>query len=352
VDAGGDGDDAEEVGVGEADGVGLGDGDDVVGVGVGVREADEDDLGDADALGDLDECTDDDAAALADSDGPRDDDALAEEETGREAGTPEGVRPADVDAADEETCAAGDGIVAGVCRVKAVTAKLATPAATRKPTIHASASGRHLRRRGRLPPPPGGGRYASPGGYVAPGGYAPPGGCVLPGGTGMLSEVAAGEYPAGARSRLSPLGAGAAESARVVRVAASNPSAASDPSAAPDPSAVSDPNGTAVVTGAEPGAASPANARMTDSGSQLAVGWRAPTSASRLSAVGRCRGSLARQRSISGRTSAGTLARPGVPWTTRYSSAAVVPAPNGPSPVAAKARTAPRLNMSVAIPTS
>ena len=266
MDAGGDGDDAEVVGVGEADGVGLGDGDDVVGVGVGVREADGDDLGDADAVGDLDECTDEDAATLADSDGPRDDDALAEEETCREAGTPEGVRPADVDAADEEICAAGDGIGTGVCRVKAVTAKLATPAATRKPTIHASASGRHLRRRGRLPPPPAGGRYASPGGYASPAGYAPPGGCVLPGGTGMLSEVAAGEYPAGARSKLSPLGAGAAESARVVRVAASNPSAA------PDPSAVSDPNGTAVVPGAGPGAASPANARMMDSGSQLAVG--------------------------------------------------------------------------------
>ena len=260
MDAGGDGDDAEVVGVGEADGVGLGDGDDVVGVGVGVREADGDDLGDADAVGDLDECTDEDAATLADADGPRDDDALAEEETCREAGTPEGIRPADVDAADEEICAAGDGIGTGVCRVKAVTAKLATPAATRKPTIHASASGRHLRRRGRLPPPPAGGRYASPAGY------APPGGCVLPGGTGMLSEVAAGEYPAGARSKLSPLGAGAAESARVVRVAASNPSAA------PDPSAVSDPNGTAVVPGAGPGAASPANARMMDSGSQLAVG--------------------------------------------------------------------------------
>jgi hypothetical protein len=40
--------------------------------------------------------------------------------------------------------------------VKAVTAKLATAAATTKPPIHASASGRHPRRRGRLAPPPGG----------------------------------------------------------------------------------------------------------------------------------------------------------------------------------------------------
>jgi len=122
----------------------------------------------------------------------------------------------------------------------------------------------------------------------------------------MLSEVAARGWPAGASSRLSPLGTCAA---------------------------------------------SLANARMIDSGSQLAVGWRAPTSASRLAAVGRCPGSLARQRSISGRTWAGTRSRPGAPWTTRYSSAAVVPAPNGPSPAAAKARTAPRLNMSVEVPT-
>ena len=35
------------------------------------------------------------------------------------------------------------------------------------------------------------------------------------------------------------------------------------------------------------------NARMSDSGSQFAVGWRAPTSASRPSAVGRCLGSFA-----------------------------------------------------------
>ena len=40
------------------------------------------------------------------------------------------------------------------------------------------------------------------------------------------------------------------------------------------------------------GAVSRANARMIDSGSQFAVGWRAPTSASRLSAVGRCLGVL------------------------------------------------------------
>ena len=64
-----------------------------------------------------------------------------------EAGTAEGVPPAGVAAADEEICAAGDWTGAGVCPVNAVTAKVATPAATRKPTIHASASGRHVRRR-------------------------------------------------------------------------------------------------------------------------------------------------------------------------------------------------------------
>ena len=156
----------------------------------------------------------------------------------------------------------------------------------------------------------------------------------------MLPAETVSELPAGG-SRLSPLGTRAAELAAVVRVAAS-----------PNSGAAPDPNARAAVAGAAPGTAFPAKARMIDSGSQFAVGWRAPTSASRLSAVGRCPGSLARQRSISGRTSAGTRSRPGTPWTTRYSSAAVVPAPNGPSPVAAKASTAPRLNMSVGVPTS
>jgi hypothetical protein len=105
----------------------------------------------------------------------------------------------------------------------------------------------------------------------------------------MLPEVAVWDMPARARGRLSPLGTCAAELAAVVRVAASPNS-----------------NGTAAVMGAGPAAASWANARTIDSGSQLAVGWRSPTSMSRPSAVGRCPGSLARQRSISGRTSAGT----------------------------------------------
>jgi len=67
--------------------------------------------------------------------------------------------------------------------------------------------------------------------------------------------------------------------------------------------------------------------------------------------VGRCSGSLARHRSTSGRSS---VARPlvsGGVKTTRYSSMALDPLPNGPWPVAAKVSTAPRLNTSLAGPT-
>jgi hypothetical protein len=93
----------------------------------------------------------------------------------------------------------------------------------------------------------------------------------------MLFEVAVSELSAAAaRSWLSPVAAGAAEPAAVVCVAASPyPGAALDPSAASD------------AAGAGPGAAPRANARMIDSGSQFAAGWRAPTWASRPSAVGR-----------------------------------------------------------------
>ena len=114
------------------------------------------------------------------------------------------------------------------------------------------------------------------------------------GGSGMFPEVAACDTPAGARSMLPPLGTCAAELAAVVSVAAS----ASDRRAGPNP--------IPAVADAGPHAASRPNARMIDSGSQFAVGWRALTSASRQVAVGRCPGSLARQRSISGRTSDGT----------------------------------------------
>ena len=68
-------------------------------------------------------------------------------------------------------------------------------------------------------------------------------------------------------------------------------------------------------------------------------------------AVGRWPGSLARQCSITGRMSAGTAWVCGSLVTTRYSSATVDPSPNGPSPVAAKVSTAPRLKTSLAGPT-
>ncbi len=94
-----------------------------------------------------------------------------------------------------------------------------------------------------------------------------------------------------------------------------------------------------------------ANARVTGSGSQPPVGWTTPVSASTTQAVGRSRGSAARQRSTSGRTSAGTRSRAAWPLTRRWTSVMFEPVPNGPSPVAAKVRTAPRLKMSLAGPT-
>ena len=100
----------------------------------------------------------------------------------------------------------------------------------------------------------------------------------------MLFEVTVCGLPAGVRGRLSPLGTCAAAPAAMVCVAAwsAMPSAASDPSAAA---------GVAGVAGVA-GAGSWENARMIDSGSQSGVGWRAPTSASRPSAVGRSAGVL------------------------------------------------------------
>jgi hypothetical protein len=57
---------------------------------------------------------------------------------------------------------------------------------------------------------------------------------------------------------------------------------------------------------AAPAVASAASVRETGSGSESVAGAMAPTSVSRLSVVGRWRGSLARHRSTSGRSSAGT----------------------------------------------
>ena len=80
--------------------------------------------------------------------------------------------------------------------------------------------------------------------------------------------------------------------------------------------------------------------------------WAAVTPARSSAAVGRPPGSLARHRSISGRTPAGAPLRSAVPPTTRSSTAAGGPVPNGLRPVAAKASTAPRLKTSLSGPTS
>ena len=89
-----------------------------------------------------------------------------------------------------------------------------------------------------------------------------------------------------------------------------------------------------------------------DPGSGSKADRTAVTSASSAAAAGRRAGSLARHHSISGRTSAGASSRPGAPRTTRSSTSAGFPAPNGLRPVAAKASTAPRLNTSLSGPTS
>ena len=91
---------------------------------------------------------------------------------------------------------------------------------------------------------------------------------------------------------------------------------------------------------------------MIDSASQPGAGWMAPTSASSSPAVGRSPGCLARQWPTSGRSSLGTLSSFAWLLTSRYISAPGDPEPNGPCPVAAKVRTAPRLNMSLAGPMS
>ena len=84
-------------------GVGVGVGDRVgVGVGVGVRETD------GDAVADWDEYTDGDADWNVPGNDDALDDALDEGDAPREADTPEGVCPAEVDPVDEEICAAGD----------------------------------------------------------------------------------------------------------------------------------------------------------------------------------------------------------------------------------------------------
>ena len=208
------------------------------------------------------------------------------------------------------------------------------------PTINASTSGRTRRRRGRLLPAGQGG------GYVPPGGVA----------DGMLPAVVVSELPTpatwGQMSRVDACAPGPAAANAGPDPAGTGPDAAGTGPGPADAGPDGAYPGPLVGANAAPAAVARANVRVSESGSQFPPGWRAPTPASRPLAVGRWLGSLARQRSISGRTVGGTWSRLGVPWTTRYSSAAVVPVPNGPSPVAANARTAPRLKMSLGGPTS
>ena len=273
---------------------------------------------------------------------------LAEEEDGL------GEGDEDTPVGPDEGGDAGDVTAAGAsCRgvvewlIEFSAKAVAPPAPTMPPRISASTSGFIRRRRGGgwpIPEAMGGG---------VPGGYVPIGGVdavygQLPG-TGVCGPEGP-DPPAVVLVAPRPVGGGG-----VTGGAAGGAYAEAVPA-----SAGFDPAGTgpdAGITGpdqAKPGrdGVPCANVRVSDSGSQFPAGCMAPTSASRPLAVGRCRGSLARQCSISGRTVGGTRSRLGAPCTTRYSSAAVVPVPNGPSPVAANASTAPRLKMSLGGPTS
>ena len=220
----------------------------------------------------------------------------------------------------DEICAAGDGVGVGVCPCELRAKAAPAPPSTSTPMTAASTSGRDRRRRG--PAVPDGGSLGASGGEPLAG----------------VDQASVAWY-----------GGVAAKSAIEVCVAAKpGTSGMGTAVGAGVPS-------TAVGAGCPGGGVREGGAaamRMTESGSQFPVGWRAPTASSRATAVGRCAGSLTRQRSISGRTAAGTPSRSGVSWTTRYSSEAVVPPPNGPLPVAAKASTVPRLKMSLGGPTS
>jgi hypothetical protein len=213
--------------------------------------------------------------------------------------------PAGLGAVGWVVCAAGWNC-SGVCPVKEIKTKAVAPATTRALIIQASTSGRRPRRRGRFLPPGGGGGPVPP----ADGARSP---------ESLVSEWSAEAV----RTWLSPVDAGGAELAAAVPVAAQSDSGAGAELAAAVPGVGAD-SGAGAAQGAAasaapdpanpgrdgtyagPGPVFQANVRTIESGSQSPVGWRAPTSASRLSVVGRCAGSLVRQRSMSGRIVAGT----------------------------------------------
>ena len=77
------------------------------------------------------------------------------------------------------------------------------------------------------------------------------------------------------------------------------------------------PSAAAAPAGAGSGGACNGNAWVIGAGSQPAAGWTVSSSARSWPVVGRCSGSLARQRSTSGRSSAGRSPVAGGVWTTR-----------------------------------
>src|SRR5271154_5942377 len=84
------------------------------------------------------------------------------------------------------------------------------------------------------------------------------------------------------------------------------------------------------ASGARRAASGKADLRVVPSRAGSATTSAVLSSAKSWAAVGRCRGSLARQRSIRGRISPGTPRVFGSLVTTRYSIATVDPSPKGP----------------------
>ena len=101
-----------------------------------------------------------------------------------------------------------------------------------------------------------------------------------------------------------------------------------------------------------PSITSATSAGQNDVGVAVTAGPARVIMAPRAASSGRCLGSLARQAEITSRSLSGTEVRSGRPVTTRYSTDAALPPPNGALPLAAKASTQPSENTSLAGPTS
>jgi hypothetical protein len=144
------------------------------------------------------------------------------------------------------------------------------PTARSPPITHATTSC-PLRRRGRLPSGLSGPSTTSDG-------------------RGNLSEVTVSGLPADRAQVRSSLAGRCAAKPASVGLGAAPGNSGETPNAA----------------SAAPAVVSAGNSRVIDSGSQSAVGAMAPSSVSRLLAVGRWTGALARHRSTNCRTSAGT----------------------------------------------